>query len=245
MYKLYTEFAYRHFIQHLSFLQVAKQNHPDLRAFAIVRVRVRERIPSYNGTIPTMPPVTVAESPPDKEKSDGLLVPVIILGILLFIIIVAIIIVVIFFRRKHKQTTVSPGDTKSEPHTEEEELPPDMENQYNEQAKSQERLVPTGTSGSMLYAEAPSVRAGILPPLPSRDFATETEDVTKKKRSRRRKKQKEPEIFDGTKEYNMGADPEFFDSTDKSKVKRSTRSYPKETDPQLRLKVPNDEPQNE
>ena len=226
-------------------LQAVKENQRDLRALAIVRVKVRERMQSYNGTIPTLPPATVAESPADKENSDGLLIPVIILGILLLIIIIAIIIVVVFFRRKHKQTMVGPGDTKSEPHTEEEELPTDQEDHYIEQAKSQERLVPTVSSGALLYAEAPSSRAGTLPPLPSRDFATETEDVTKKKKSRRRKKQKEPEIFDGTKEYNMGADPEFFDSTDKSKVKRSTRSYPKETDPQLRLKVPNDEPQNE
>ena len=202
-------------------------------------------MPAFNGTVPTLPPGTDANAPSDKENSDGLLIPVIVLGIILFLIIIAIIIVVVLFRRKHKQTMVVPRDTKSEPHTEEEELPIEEEEHYHEQAKSQERLVPTITSGTLLYAEAPSVRAGTLPPLPSRDFATETEDVTKKKRSRRRKKQKEPEIFDGTKEYNMGADPEFFDSTDKSKVKRSTRSYPKETDPQLRLTVPNDEPQNE
>jgi len=65
-------------------------------------------------------------------------------------------------------------------------------------------------------------------------------DGKKKKRSRRRKK-KEEEIFDGTKEYNMGLDPEFYETGDKSKVKRSQRS--KKMDQSAMINdVPNDEP---
>lgn len=217
-------------------------NRSDLRDLAIVRIRVKERMPTYNGTVPDL------ESPPKKsDDSHELLIAMIILGVLLFMLIIALIVIVVIVRQKHKEAIVRPADAKSEPMTEEEELPTDREDHYHEQSRSKEKLmsaIPFVSSGALTYA-TPSTKPRQLPPLPSRDFATETEDVTKKKRSRRRKKKKEPEIFDGTKEYNMGADPEFFDSTDKSKVKRSTRSYPKETDPQLRLKVPNDEPPNE
>ena len=200
-------------------------------------------MPSFNGTLPDYPDDEI-----QPEKSDSLLIPLIVLGVILFILVAAIIVVVLIIRRKQKQALVGPVDTKSEPQTEEEELPTDREDHYNDPSRSSERLVsgvPSVSSGALAFRDLPSGRGRTLPPLPSRDFATETESVTKKKRSRRRKKQKDPEIFDGTKDYNMGADPEFFDSTDKSKVKRSTRSYTKDTDPQLRLKVPNDEPTND
>ena len=221
----------------MNFLQVTKQNKPDLSALAILTVKIRERMSDFNGTIPDYP--DEAESPP--EEDNHLLIPLIVLGVILFIVIIAIIIVLLVIRRKQKKTIIRPEDTKSEPQTEEEELPTDRD----EHTRSNEKLVSGISSGALIFQDPPSARGAALPPLPSRDNATETESMTQKKKSRRRKKKRVPEIFDGTKDYNMGADPEFFDSSDKSKIKRSTRSYSKDRDAQLRLQVPNDQPPDE
>lgn len=131
-----------------------------------------------------------------------------------------------------------------EPQTEEEDLHTDKED-YS-RFDSNEKLVfgnkTTLGIGTTDFPETYGIRGNTLPPLPLRDSATETSEETKKKRARRRNKNKEPEIFDGTQEYNMGLDNEFYEAPDKSRVKRSQRSYDKKTDPALWIKVPNDQP---
>ena len=190
-------------------------------------------MPNFNGTVPDYPD----EPEEPAEKDNSLLIPLIILGVLLFIIIIAVIIILLCIRRKQKQTIIRPEDAKSEPQTEEEILPTDRED-----ARSRDKLVSSISTGALIFKDPPSARSGKLAPLPSRDFSTETESMTPRKKPRRRKKKRDPEIFDGTKEYNMGADPEFFEDPDKSRIKRSTRSYSKDRDSQLRLQVPNDDP---
>ncbi|WAQ96371.1 STAN-like protein [Mya arenaria] len=165
-----------------------------------------------NETDPMLPPIGASK----EGSTTSLLVPVIILGILLAIIIAALVAVVILYRRKQQQLTVSPED-KSAP------------NRGGGPAHGRRQL--QRPTGHQLQAHI-------------RDTGTGTVDTDKpkKKRSRRRNKNKEPEIFDGTKEYNMGLDAEFFESGDKSRVKRSQRSYDKKVDPATWITVPNDQP---
>ena len=186
------------------------------------------------------------EPPPTGKSTEGggsdLTIPLIVLGILLAIVIVLLIVVFVLYRRKQREMTIRPADDKSEPQTEEEDLHTDGEN-YTGKADSNERLIfgNKATLGIMTedFPDTSGVKANQLPPLPMRDTGTETtEEGKRKKKSRRRHKNKEVEIFDGTREYNMGADPEFFDSTDKSRVKRSQRS--KKVDSSLPIQVPND-----
>lgn len=129
-----------------------------------------------------------------------------------------------------------------EPQTEEEEIHTDRDD-YS-RFDSNEKLVfgnkTTLGIGTTDFPETYGIRGNALPPLPLRDSATETTEETRKKKSRRRNKNKEPEIYDGTKEYNMGLDNEFFEAPDKAKVKRSQRA--KKTDPRLLIQVPNDQP---
>ena len=134
-----------------------------------------------------------------------------------------------------------------EPQTEEEELHSEKDG-YSRFGSNQKLVFGNKTTlgiGTTDFPETYGIRGGALPPLPLRDSATEPMDETKKKKSRRRNKNKEPEIFDGTQEYNMGLDNEFYEDPDKSRVKRSNRSYDKKTDPALWIKVPNDQPPEE
>ncbi|XP_052759896.1 uncharacterized protein LOC128202789 isoform X2 [Mya arenaria] len=214
----------------------------DLKNIAIVNVKVYGRV--SNETDPMLPPIGASK----EGSTTSLLVPVIILGILLAIIIAALVAVVILYRRKQQQLTVSPED-KSEPQTEEEDLHTDGDSYSGRPDTNYKHTFGNKTTRSVTadLPEIPDFKgipAGRLPPLPLKDTGTGTVDTDKpkKKRSRRRNKNKEPEIFDGTKEYNMGLDAEFFESGDKSRVKRSQRSYDKKVDPATWITVPNDQP---
>jgi hypothetical protein len=207
----------------------------DLSSIGILTVKVYERMTNTSGVSP--PPVGRST----EDTGSDLLIPLIVLGILLAIVIVLLIVVFVIYRRKQREMTIRPADDKSEPQTEEEDLHTEGED-YTGRADSNERLIfgNKATLGIMTeeFPDTSGVKAHQLPPLPMRDSATETTEGKKKKKSRRRNKNKEVEIFDGTREYNMGADPEFFDSTDKSKVKRSQRS--KKVESSLPIQVPND-----
>lgn len=213
-----------------------KRDYPSLKSIAILTIKVYERMPNDTGISP--PPSGASSS--DSSVGMSLLIPLIILGVILLLVIAALIAVFILYRRKQRKMTVGPSDDKSEPQTEEEELEAD---EYNSKGFSNEKLVfgNKTTLGIMTdeFPPTPTERANKLPPLPLKDSATETVEHTKKKRSRRRNKNKEPEIFDGTREYNMGMDPEFFEATDKSKVKRSQRS--KKADSTQPINVTNDQ----
>ena len=208
-------------------------------------VQIAGRAPVNSSYIPT-------QKASEEKSGSNLLIPVIILAIILALVIAAIIVIFVIIRKKQRQMVVNPdAETKSEPQTEEEELPTDRPEElpHVSDKNYNNKLVQNGKTTQGMTTDplppTPAGMGGMLPPLPLRDTATETVEGRKKKRTRRRNKAREPEIFDGTKEYNMGADPEFFDSTDKSKVKRSQRSYDKKVDPALWIKVPNDNPAND
>lgn len=216
-------------------LELRKDLPIDLSAIAVLTVKVRERMPNDTGI-----PPQVGESSTKNEGPADLLIPMIVLGVLLAAVIAALIVVVVMFRKNKSRMSIRPTDDKSEPQTEEEELHTEGED-FVGRADSNEKLVFGNKTTLGIMTDLPPTpvgRANQLAPLPYKDTGTVTEG--KKKRSRRRNKKKEPEIFDGTKEYNMGADPEFFDSTDKSKIKRSQRS--KKADNFQPITVPNDEP---
>ncbi|KAH3862866.1 uncharacterized protein LOC127866353 [Dreissena polymorpha] len=210
----------------------------DLSNFAVLSVNIFGR--QVNST-ETLPPDGAAT---EEDRGLALLIPLVIVGVLLVGILAALVVVVILYQKKRKQTTVAPDD-KSEPQTEEEELNTDGES-YAGHDFNKKIVFGNKTTQGISTDEFPDtggIRANKLAPLPLRDTGTETvEEGQKKKRSRRRNKNKEPEIFDGTKEYNMGVDPEFFESGDKQRVKRSQRSYEKKVDPSTWITVPNDQP---
>lgn len=69
-----------------------------------------------------------------------------------------------------------------------------------------------------------------LDPIPRRDESTETDGSSIKKKRPRKKKKRLMEIFDGTKKFEEQADPEFFQSKDKERRKRSMKSKNKRFD---------------
>lgn len=213
----------------------------DLSSIAILTIHVWERMSNASGY--PEPPVSQSK---EGESGSDLMIPLIVLGVFLAIVLVALVLVFIIYRRKQREMAVRPADEKSEPQTEEEDLHTEGED-YTARCDSNEKLVyGNKTTLGIMTEDFPNTageKASRLPPLPMRDTATETTEGKRKKKARRRNKKKDPEIFDGTREYNMGADPEFFDSTDKSRVKRSQRS--RKADPALPIQVPNDNPTDE
>lgn len=209
----------------------------DLSSIAILTIHVWERLSNESG----YPRPPVGQSKENTDSGSGLLIPIIVLGIILAIVLVALVVVFIIYRKKQREMSIRPADDKSEPQTEEEDLHTEGED-YATRTDSNEKLIFGNKTTLGIMTDLPDVtngKANQLAPLPMRDTGTET-DEKKRKKSRRRHKKKEPEIFDGTREYNMGIDPDFFDSTDKSKVKRSQRS--RKADPPLPIQVPNDNP---
>lgn len=158
------------------------------------------------------------------------------------IALIAIAVLAIAFALYHRKQrkAIAPGDqSQSETSTDTEEIQSTKSMQWPP-VKSESKQDLLGSSTNVAMLPTPEGKGNRLPPLEVKDSSTETETVVKKKRSRRRNKNKEPEIYDGTKEYEMEADPEFFDSTDKSKIKRSSRSKDTKTDPKYWITVQND-----
>ncbi|KAL4240520.1 Protocadherin Fat 4 [Mactra antiquata] len=216
-------------------IEVYKKDYPTLKSIAILTVHVFERTTNDTG----LPGPPTGGSSSDTSSGTNI-IPIVVLAILLVLAITAAIVILIMFRKNQREMAIRPSDDKSEPQTEEEELDGD---DYNSKGFSNEKLVfgNKTTLGIMTdeFPPTPTERANTLPPLPLKDTATETMETSKKKRSRRRNKNKEPEIFDGTREYNMGMDPEFFEATDKSKIKRSQRS--KKIDNSQQINITNDQ----
>ncbi|KAK3612208.1 hypothetical protein CHS0354_039477 [Potamilus streckersoni] len=199
-------------------------------AHATVTVRVRQRDPTINGTM-----IVPGEGRTVTEKDVSLLSAVIAISVLFGVSIIAAAIVIFLMRRKRREI-VSPEDTNSEPPTEEEEI----HSERSEEASFRKRIVLSTTAKTKetnvlnsgtdpitdpTFLNRSIYRHMMLPPLPMKDTGIGTDSTKAKKRSRRRLKKKENEMFDGTREYDMKADPEFFESPDKSKIKRSTRSF--------------------
>ncbi|KAK3612205.1 hypothetical protein CHS0354_039474 [Potamilus streckersoni] len=196
-------------------------------AKAILMVRVRTRDPTLNDTSVVKPD---RSTPTERDKS--LLAAVIAISVLMGLILIAAAIVIFLMQRRHRKM-VSPEDTKSEPSTEEEEIHSERSeedrNVLPTRAKTMEKDLITSVSNPLidpLFLNRPLPKRGAqLEPLHLKDTGIGTNNTTKKKKkSRRRFKKKENEIFDGTKDYNMEADPKFYESPDKSKIKRSARS---------------------
>lgn len=196
---------------------------------------------SNDSGVPTLTPDVAHKE--DMDRRASLLIPLIVLSVALAVVLLALIVMLVINTRTQRKMVVRPTNDKSEPQTEEEDLHTDAE-EYNSRSFSNEKLMfGNKTTLGIIADNFPSTSGGRgnrLPPLPLKDSSTETTEFKKKKRSRRRNKNKEPELFDGTRDYNMGLDPEFFDSTDKSKVKRSQRS--RKADSILPIQVPNDNP---
>ncbi|KAL3876000.1 hypothetical protein ACJMK2_033889 [Sinanodonta woodiana] len=195
-------------------------------AHAILMVRVLTRDPSINDT---------SFVPPDTSTptENSLLPAVIAISVVMGIILIAAAIVIFLMHRRHRKM-VYPDDTKSEPSTEEEDLHSERSEEdktvLRNRAKTMEKdLLPSKknplTDPEFLNRPLPN-KGSLLEPLQLNDTGIGTNNTTtrKKKKSRKRFKKKENEIFDGTKEYNMEADPTFYESPDKSRIKRSARS---------------------
>ncbi|KAL3876003.1 hypothetical protein ACJMK2_033892, partial [Sinanodonta woodiana] len=201
-------------------------------AYATITVRVRQRDPTLNGTM-----IVQGEDRTITVKDVSLLSAVIAVSVLLGVILIAAAIIIFLMRRKRRET-VSPEDTNSEPSTEEEDIPSERSDESSCHEKSissavaqakNTHLLSSGTDPitDLVFLNRTLNRHAILPPLPMKDTGIGTDSMKTNKRSRRRlkKQKKENEVFDGTREYDMKADPEFFESPDKSKIKRSTRSF--------------------
>lgn len=160
-----------------------------------------------------------------NDDSSNLKLALIILGVLALVIIIGILVVFFVYHKKVAKAVRPSDDYTDTP----------ISHSQNWQGSKAELL-----AGDMLN---PAVTANVegrgntLPPL-TKDSATETG----RKRSRRRNKNKEPEIFDGTREYDGKLDLEFFnDANTKSKIKQSTRSKDTKTDPKYWITIPNDD----
>lgn len=178
----------------------------DLSSIAILTIHVWERLSNESG----YPRPPVGQSKENTDSGSGLLIPIIVLGIILAIVLVALVVVFIIYRKKQREMSIRPADDKSEPQTEEEDLHTEGED-YATRTDSNEKLIFGNKTTLGIMTDLPDVtngKANQLAPLPMRDTGTET-DEKKRKKSRRRHKKKEPEIFDGTREYNMGIDPDF------------------------------------
>lgn len=181
------------------------------------------------------------KSPAAATGDDGSQFKTILVVVAVIAIIVISVLVIAFalYHRKQKKA-IAPGEQpQSETSTDTEEIQSTKSMQWPP-VKSESKQDLLGSSTNVAMLPTPEGKGNRLPPLPLKDSSTETETIVKKKRSRRRNKNKEPEIYDGTKEYEMEADPEFFDSTDKSKIKRSSRSKDTKTDPKYWITVQND-----
>lgn len=144
------------------------------------------------------------------EDSSDMLTIIIVIAIVAVLVIGALIVVLICYCKRQKKKLVNPGDGHSS--TSQEAL-----NAEKELSSSKQELLQSYS----LFMTTPEGKNNQLPPIGKVDMMTGTDEF--KKRSRRRKK-KELEIFDGTKEYEMEADIDFFKQGSKSKIKRSTRS---------------------
>jgi len=142
----------------------------------------------------------------------------IIVGVIALLIIVALLLVLLWCHRKLKRS-VSPKDSVAEEQTEAGE----EEKQLREKFGSKELLM-----DPILLLNGTS-----------KDITTGKE-VAKKKHPRRKKKQQEPEVYDGTRDYDMKADLSFFINAAKAKIKLSTRSKNAKTDPKYWITVPNE-----
>ncbi|XP_033736952.1 cadherin-related family member 1-like isoform X2 [Pecten maximus] len=169
--------------------------------------------------------------PPDsgkstaEEGSDFRLI-LIVIGVVALVVIIALLVGFLFYHKRMSRAVRPDQDRPETPRTEEEDL--DTDRSGSKEVLIDPMMLPT-----------PTAKKGQLPPLNMTSTGTETD--RKKKRSRRRNKKKEIDIYDGTREYDMAADPDFFKSTQKDKIKRSTRSKDnKTTDPNRRLTVQNE-----
>ncbi|KAK3586139.1 hypothetical protein CHS0354_033264 [Potamilus streckersoni] len=179
-----------------------QSNQPE--ALAVLMIRVRERDPALNGT-------NTIQEKALTEDTVTLMSVIIAVSVLLGIILIASAIIVFLLCYRYRKMVY--------PVTEKEE---------NQSDKGDE----ASPDKDPLFTVTPMGRHGILPPLPMKDTGTGTDDAVtgKKRRSGKRAISKELEIYDGTREYEMQAALEFFWSTDKSKIKRSTRSFHTRTD---------------
>jgi hypothetical protein len=139
-----------------------------------------------------------------------MLIVIIVVAVVAVPLIAALIVVLICYCKRQKKKSVKPGDGQSS-------TSQDALNADKELSSSRQELL----QSYALFMTTPEGKNSQLPPIGKVDMMTGTDEF--KKRSRRRKK-KELEIFDGTREYQMEADIDFFKQGSKSKIKRSTRS---------------------
>ncbi|XP_060076095.1 protocadherin Fat 3-like [Ylistrum balloti] len=198
----------------------AKENCPN------TAVQLQSTVPlliTLNNHTVNLPP-NAGKSTAD-EGSDFRLI-LIVIGVVALVIIIALLVGFVFYHKRMSRAVRPEQDRPETPHTEEEDL--DTDRSGSKEVLIDPMMLPT-----------PAGKKGQLPPLNMTSTGTGMD--RKKKRSRRRKKVKEPDIYDGTVQYDMAADPEFFNSTQKDKIKRSTRSKDnKTTDPNRRINVQNE-----
>lgn len=200
----------------------------------VIQIQATENCPGTTNQLSQTVPMLITlgndtvHLPPDagkstaEEGSDFKLI-LIVIGVVALVVIVALLIGFLLYYKRMSRAVRPDQDRPETPRTEEEELDTDREG-------SKEILI------DPMLLPTPAGKKGQLPPLNMTSTGTETD--RKKKRSRRRNKKKEIDIYDGTREYDMAADPEFFKSAQKDKIKRSTRSKDnKTTDPNRRLTV--------
>ncbi|XP_062590858.1 uncharacterized protein LOC134252403 [Saccostrea cucullata] len=163
-----------------------------------------------------------------KEEDDNMMIIVIVVAIISLIVIVALIIALVVYCKRQRKKTVKPGDVCSTPSGSQDALNADKELS----SSKQELLQSYG-----MFMTSQDGKNNQLPPISKVDMMIGTDEF--KKRSRRRKK-KELEVFDGTREYDMEADVNFFKQGSKSKIKRSTRSIKEQKlDPKYWITVQN------
>lgn len=159
------------------------------------------------------------------DNDNKMKIIAIIVGAISLIIIAVLIFLIIFvYKRTKKKMMISPGSEGRSPRTL-------SENLISEKAPSVEEKV-TQWKQTISPLDFPVVNGprNQLDPLQRRDESTETDGSSVKKKRPRKKKKRLMEIFDGTKNFEDQADPEFFQGKDKEKRKRSTKSKNKRSD---------------
>lgn len=163
-----------------------------------------------------------------KETDDNMMIIVIVVAIVAVIIIGALVVALVIYCKRQREKMVKPGDVSSTQSTSRDAL-----QNEKELSNSRQELL----QSYAMFMTSSEGKGNTLPPITTADMMIGTDEF--KKRSRKRKK-KELEIFDGTREYNMEADIDFFKQGTKSKIKRSTRSIKEQRlDPKYWITVQN------
>ncbi|XP_061167311.1 uncharacterized protein LOC133176167 [Saccostrea echinata] len=205
---------------------------------AVLQIKVTENSSLQRSAVATMlvkisTNTTVVEPPRVgqsvlKEEDDNMLIIVIVVGIISLLVIVALIIALTVYCKRQRKKTIKPGDVGSSPSGSQDAL-----NADKELSSSKQELL----QSYAMFMTSPDGKNDQLPPISKVDMMIGTDEF--KKRSRKRKK-KELEVFDGTREYDMEADINFFKQGTKSKIKRSTRSIKEQKlDPKYWITVQN------